>query len=374
MTTLKVNMGLKVHCKDAGCGKVDKLVYDPFTNELSDMIVSEGLLVKTYRVVSISLVENSTPEGVFLSIEKRRFESLPKYREIEYQVIERQDDIQAGELTPASSLMRVNPYGIPAAQPYHPTVKQKVIKENVGQHEEILERGTAVVDLNNQKLGMLDHILLDQETCKISHIVVDRGKEAGAKVIPITMIETISHEHIMLHITEQDLDETTDYSRRSEEHILAEARSYLRDSIKADIVQFSIREGIIYLDGIVKDVLAKRKIESAARMTRGVVDVENNLRTDTAIQAGVTAALQADPRTELAPLSVESDYGVVTIHGVADSEEISKVAENIAGIQPGVGKVVNEIQVQSDEFSPYLVNRLGWETDKMKDLSYFPRK
>ena len=78
---------LKVHCKDANYRKVDKLALGPYSNELSDMIITEGPLIKTSRVVPLSLVETSTPED-----------------------------------------------------------------------EGILERGTQVVDLNNQKPGMLDPI------------------------------------------------------------------------------------------------------------------------------------------------------------------------------------------------------------------------
>jgi osmotically-inducible protein OsmY len=64
-------------------------------------------------------------------------------------------------------------------------------------------------------------------------------------------------------------------------------------------------------------------------------------------------------------VEVESEYGTVTLRGNVDSEEISTIAENICSIQPGVKKVVNELQIEGDEYSPFLKARLGWEIEKM---------
>jgi uncharacterized protein YrrD len=371
MSKFEMNIGAKIHCKDGDCGKLDKFVFDPYTDEITDLVVSEGILFKTDRVIPAGRIERTAPEDIFLTIEREQFEDFPKYREIEYEIIEDTPPGLKGK-SATQSLTRANPYGVPASRPFFPTIMRRKVQQNVSPDAQVLERGTDVLDRNKHKIGTLNHMLLDQETCKVTHIIVDRGTAGDAKVIPESMLEVVSEDNIILYASQEEVLDLPSYIPRGDEHILTEAQEYLKERIKQDGMRISVDRGIMQLSGYVHNIMEKRQTEAAARSIRGVIDVENNLRTDTTIQAKVTATLHTDKRTELSLIQVESEYGIVTLKGVADDREIAQTAETIASLQPGVNVVMNEIAIEQDEFTPYLQNRLGWELEKAKEMSYFP--
>jgi len=70
---------------------------------------------------------------------------------------------------------------------------------------------------------------------------------------------------------------------------------------------------------------------------------------DLSAAAGVKAALLADPRTRhlwLSPIACQN--GRLVLGGVADREEVRRLAEAVAAKVPGVAAVVNEIAVAVD--------------------------
>lgn len=72
MAKLDFNVGSKVHCRDGNCGKPLKVVMDPDTETITDLIVREGLVLTTDRVVPAVLVEQATKEEVQLEVERPR--------------------------------------------------------------------------------------------------------------------------------------------------------------------------------------------------------------------------------------------------------------------------------------------------------------
>ena len=116
------------------------------------------------------------------------------------------------------------------------------------------------------------------------------------------------------------------------------------------------------------NVAAKRHAEAIARAVKSVIDVENLLDTDIAIQTRVSHALLSDPRTSISVIEVVNERGMVTLKGEVDSAEVREAAEEIAEEQPGVLSVVNALQVKPDDYTEWFAARtfaLGfWSTRK----------
>ena len=70
----------------------------------------------------------------------------------------------------------------------------------------------------------------------------------------------------------------------------------------------------------------------------------------------MTAALADDPRTDLAVIEVISERGIVTLKGKVDSTDVREAAEEITSGQPGVIKVINALEVEPDEDTPFLLS------------------
>jgi cytidylate kinase len=68
---------------------------------------------------------------------------------------------------------------------------------------------------------------------------------------------------------------------------------------------------------------------------------------DVAIQSSVRAALRGDKRTRELRVEVEADKGVVRLSGLADDEDQSNTAEELAAAVPGVAQVNCDLRAHS---------------------------
>ena len=85
MNDFDFNIGAQVHCQDGQCGKLAKVVVNPDTLQVTDLIIEEGFLLKRARVFPISVVESTTAEDIYLSVHSDDLGNYREYREIEYE-------------------------------------------------------------------------------------------------------------------------------------------------------------------------------------------------------------------------------------------------------------------------------------------------
>jgi osmotically-inducible protein OsmY len=356
MTKFHFNIGAEVHCKDGQYGKLLKVVVNPHTERVTDLIAEKGFLLKTDRVVPVSAVESTIDEEIRLSITGDKLEDYPEYREIEFRkpaagwIPEKQ--YRAKEV-----LHYASRYGVIPRQPVVPMVRKRV-HEGISPELAVIERGTPVHNVKGE-IGEVNHVLVDQESLEITHLIVDPGLFSHSLVLPISMVKEVGEESIYVEATEEKLKELSRYTPRADADILAE----LQDRLEAAPFDFgdvkaALENGVVRLTGAVPDVATKRHAEATARSVEGVLDVENALAADTAIAAQVTAALATDPRTELAVIEVINTQGIVTLKGQVDSPEVREAAEEIAAQQPGAISVINALEVKPDEDTESLKSRL----------------
>lgn len=347
MTKFHFNIGAEVHCKDGHYGKLLKVVVDPHTERVTDLIVEKGFLLKTDRVVPVSAVESTTDDEIHLSITGDKLEDYPEYREIEFRK-PAAGWIPAKQYRAEEVLHYASRYGVIPPQPVVPMVRKR-LHEGISPDLAVLERGTPVRNVEGE-IGEVNHVLVDSESGEITHLVVDPGLFSHSLVLPISMVEEVGEESIYVEAIQEELKELSRYTPRADADILAE----LQDRLEAAPFDFSgvkavLGNGIARLTGVVPDVATKRHAEATARSVEGVIDVENALAADTAVAAQVTAALATDPRTELAVIEVINKQGIVTLKGQVDSPEVREAAEEIAAQQPGVISVINALEVKPDE-------------------------
>jgi hypothetical protein len=86
MVKFDLSTGPDVWCQDGVCGKVQKVVIDPETEAITDLIVRHGFLLAKDRVVPAYLVRQATEDEIYLNISRDQLESYPEYQEDEVQV------------------------------------------------------------------------------------------------------------------------------------------------------------------------------------------------------------------------------------------------------------------------------------------------
>jgi hypothetical protein len=139
MATFAFDIGSQVFCKEGPCGRLRKVVVDPHTRRVTDLVMAKGGMLGEDRVLPVSLVERATRQHIYLSNSQDDLASYPEYREVEFR-------------RPAPE---VEPYGADqvacywsgydqiCAKPVVPMVRQRV-HEGISPEEEPIERGTEV--------------------------------------------------------------------------------------------------------------------------------------------------------------------------------------------------------------------------------------
>jgi len=347
MSEFVFNIGTEVHGQDGPCGKLVKVVVDPHTHRVTDLIVKKGLLQKEARVLPVTAVEHTTESAIHLSIRSDAFGEYPEYREIEFEE-PAADGKDAGY---SAKQMRywVSQYGgVFVQEPLVPMVRQRV-HEGISPDRGIIGRGTPVHHLG-EEIAKIDHVLVHPQSGEILHFVVRRGLLPDWRILPMDVVKDVGKEGVCVKIDEDELAQFPRYRPRAEADILAE----LRDRLAASELDFSgvtatLRDGIACLTGLVGDVASKRRAEATARQVEGVLGIENVLDTDTAIVGRVALALLDDPRTSLAMIYVLSTDGIVTLEGSVDHPSIRDAATEVAAEQDGVVEVVNRLEVHPDQ-------------------------
>ena len=75
-------IGACVHLQDGLGGLLQKVVVDPYTRRVTDLVVDKGFLQKTDRVIPVTPVEQVTlGRGITLTIDSRQLHHYPEYLE-----------------------------------------------------------------------------------------------------------------------------------------------------------------------------------------------------------------------------------------------------------------------------------------------------
>jgi osmotically-inducible protein OsmY len=329
-----------------------KVIVDPDTEQVTELIVEKGFLPTTDRILPIAAVERATEEQIHLSIVSDQLEEYPEYHEDEIKVPaagwENPDQRKAKDAIQHASL-----YGQAFERAFMPQVRHRIHK-GISPKRSVIERGMPVNNLE-KTIGKVNHVLVDRDSLEVTHLVVDQGLLAHSIVMPASMVREVGGKELYVEASDQELELLPRYNPRNEADVLAELQEHLVE-MPFDFSDFkaTYNNGILRLMGVVPDVKAKRQAEAIARSLEGVIDVENALTTDTSIVAHITEALYTDPRTDVAIVGVLNEHGVVTLKGRVDDPNTRDAAEEIARRQPGVVDVINELEVKIDDPTKFL--------------------
>jgi osmotically-inducible protein OsmY len=343
MIDLNLHIGAQVHCTDGHCGKLVKVVVDPTTQRVTDLIVEKGFLLKHDRVLPVSVVDRATEKDIYLNIRSDELERYGEYRE--YYIKEPSPD--AGGFSSRAEFEA-------GVQRVVPMIRRRV-REGIATGKAVIERATEVDNLE-KTIGHVDHIMADRESRQITHFVMRRGLIPEYIVVPMELVERVDEDAIFTTVTGEDLRELPRYKPANEEEVLSELRQRLATSSEFRAVTATMTAGIVRLNGQVRHEAARQHAEELAREIEGVIEVDNALYVGSEeettptngtinVVAQVSAALAADPRTRDAVIEVIGDRRAVILKGQVNSPKTREIAGEITASQPGVTSVDNELVV-----------------------------
>jgi osmotically-inducible protein OsmY len=325
------------------------LVTDLETDQVTDMVVEKGLLLKKDRVIPLAKVVRITDEEVHVALGKEEMNQYPEFDKMEVRVGGPGYD-KGEEYGMPARVQDTGHYGQPIPMPVLPQLNREVeVRVGVKSQSIVIGRGTEVKTIEGD-VGRVNHVLVDPKTREVSYIVVDPGLFGKSLVIPTDFVREINQDGIVLAIDEDDLKKLPTYTPRGDEEIEADIHEQLlRQLPQYAGIEVSVTEGVARMEGAAPDLKAKRHLEAVVRSVTGVIDVEDTVEAKSTIEERVTAALQADPRTQEADIEVINHAGVVTLKGKVKSEYVCRAAIAVAAAQMRVIRVLSELQIHPAE-------------------------
>jgi uncharacterized protein YrrD len=215
---MQFKQGSPVYSADGkDVGRVDRVVLNPKTKEVTHIVVRKGFLFLEDKIVPLSLIASSTEDGVSLRSGAGDLEKLPPFEETHYVSAE---DPDAGDAIPmqdmAAPLYWYPPMGgwlgytessLGYPPPYPMETTQNIPHDTVAVRE-----GAWVITADGQEVGTVERVFTDSATDRATYFLMSQGlifKEK--KLIPVTWIREMKENEIHLSVGAVTLDGLREY-------------------------------------------------------------------------------------------------------------------------------------------------------------------
>jgi len=194
-------------------GHVDRVVLDPKTKEVTDIVVRKGLIFTEDKVVPFDLVAGTRDGQVVLGEGVGDLQALPDFKE-EYYVVLDQEELGPGLPKEEYPLPL---YYYPIAHEGAPTPydRQKTVtktKRHIPEGTVALEEGAQVFSADGKHVGDVERVFVYPRTDQASHFLISKGlllKER--KLIPIAWVSTIREDKVHLAVRSRLLEKLRRY-------------------------------------------------------------------------------------------------------------------------------------------------------------------
>jgi len=182
-------------------GKLDRVVLDPETKEVSHIVAKQGLFFSTSKVIPISYV-NLDGKRITLTKNEMELDDLPDFTETSYI---RMDTPGASEENAATLFFyppRHAAWWSTGGRLSYPKPRYVLKTEAAIPDETVaLEEGATVVDKDGEDIGEIERVIVTESDKRASHIVVSRGLLSKEhKLIPTLWITEVAEDKVYLSI------------------------------------------------------------------------------------------------------------------------------------------------------------------------------
>jgi len=195
-------------------GRIDRVVLDPKTKEVTHLVVRKGLLLTEARVVPIELIGATTHKGITLREDVSDLEALPFFEETHYVQATGDPSSESpgqAENNNVPSLYwyprfdGVLPLAMPDPSP-PPYVAET--EQNIPEGMVALKEGAKVITADGVAVGTVEQVLTDAYLNRATELVIAQGllvKER--RRIPITWVSRVGEDEIHLAVASHTIDE-----------------------------------------------------------------------------------------------------------------------------------------------------------------------
>jgi uncharacterized protein YrrD len=220
---MRLQEGADVYTSDGDkAGDVSRVVIDPRNGEATHIVVEEGFLFTTKKVVPLNMIEEATEEEVKLWASEDELEGLPDFEERHYVSVYEAatEEAYEGYARPmywyppmGSSWWAAGGVGEDTRYFGYPIPPYVVASErHVPEGTVALEAGARVVTADGEYVGDVEEILTGPEANRVTHLRVSRGLLLEEeKLVPSTWIREVAEDEVRLAVEKRSLEELPDY-------------------------------------------------------------------------------------------------------------------------------------------------------------------
>lgn len=192
-------------------GKIDRVVLDPNSNELTHLVVQKGFLFTKDKVVPLDCVESASGEQVVLKEGQLDLDDYPDFEETHYVRVEDAEVSEEGETDspsrlawyyplPGSAWWRARNLAYPGI-PKPPYVRKTEV--NIPEGTVALEEGAKVISSEGEHVGNIERVFADEEEQRVTHLLISKGLiSKSRKLIPSMWVKSVTEDEVRLSVGE----------------------------------------------------------------------------------------------------------------------------------------------------------------------------
>ncbi|MFP3897539.1 MAG: PRC-barrel domain-containing protein [Anaerolineales bacterium] len=199
-------------------GEMERVVLDPEDQQVTHIVVRQGFLFATDKILPANLVQTGTEERVILRLDADELEHLPDFKEKNFVPLHEKEEAEGRGVRstywypPAGTAWGVTAgatlgVGAPTVPPYVVEEEEQIPEGTVA-----LQRGATVVSSDGEKVGSVKSILTEPDEHRATHLVIARGLFfQEEKLIPTIWIAAVMEDEILLTVTSETLQDLPEY-------------------------------------------------------------------------------------------------------------------------------------------------------------------
>lgn len=198
-------------------GRIDRVVVDPATDEVTHLVVKKGLLHTRDKVVPVDQIQSTTEEQVVLKKTADDPEAFPNFEETQHIPVAGIEEFERRE---AEQAQRVIWYHTRIELPwwsrggYPGSSKPLFVKKtrrNIPEGTIPLEEGAKVVDAGGDAVGEIEEVYAEPEEHRVTHILISRGRfSKEKKLIPSMWVKDIFENSVRLSVKNEVIENLPD--------------------------------------------------------------------------------------------------------------------------------------------------------------------
>lgn len=215
---MQFKQGVSVYTADGqDVGRVDRVVMDPRTKEVTDIVVQKGFLFTEDKVVPISLIASATDDRVSLRADASELDKLPPYEETYYLPLTDAEAAAASYPIGFAPPFYMYPpmgswVGYSMNYPSYYAPRTVDTEQNIPEDAVALREGARVISADGQHVGNIEQVLTETFADRAASFVISQGvifKER--KRIPMAWVSKIEEDEVHLNVHADMLNQVRAY-------------------------------------------------------------------------------------------------------------------------------------------------------------------